>query len=177
MKPTIWITTIILSLLVSGQTIAQNHDEHKEHNGDHHHDFHKHHIALFNGATTNFDHDATDYTVGIDYEFRFCQKFGAGIVGEYVATDSGEWIFGVPVFYHPCGGLKLFAAPLAVFAEEHHDNGHNTNHDSKKEASFSFRIGAAYDFHFGKFSVGPSIDYDMGDTKAFVYGLALGIGF
>src|SRR5690606_41942393 len=74
---------------------------------------------------------------------------------------------------HPFKGTKLIAAPLVVFSEEHHSEGH----EIKKESSFAFRIGAGYDFHVGKLSLGPTVDFDFGKTEALNYGLSIGFGF
>jgi len=133
----------------------------------------KHHIALFNGATTNFSHESTSYTIGLDYEYRISKLLGIGLLGEVILADSEEFLTGVAVCAHPFKGTKLIAAPLVVFSEEHHSEGH----EIKKESSFAFRIGAGYDFHVGKLSLGPTVDFDFGKTEALNYGLSIGFGF
>ncbi|SHF44331.1 hypothetical protein SAMN05444483_101126 [Salegentibacter echinorum] len=163
--------TIIFTLIFTffSQTIifAQTNDaENNSHT-------HKHHIALFNGATTNFSHESTSYTIGLDYEYRISKLFGLGLLGEYIAAESGEFLAGVPFFVHPYKGLKFVAAPMAVFLEEHTSGEHKV----EKETEFAFRFGTGYDFHFKGFSIGPDINFDFGKTEALNYGLSIGFGF
>jgi hypothetical protein len=149
------------------------------HNNDtHSHHPHKHHLALFNGATTNLDHEPTAYALGVDYEYRFSKLVGATLLGEYVAADSEEILAGAGLLFHPYKGLKLITAPMLLFAEEHPEGGHET-HEVKtdKEAEFAFRFSAAYDFYIGNLSLGPVINYDLGKTNSISYGVAVGIGF
>ena len=164
------IILVVVCLFFSSTTIYSQHND--EHNKTESHDhFSKHHIALFNGATTNFSHKSTAYTVGLDYEFRFSRLVGCGISGEYIASESGEILAGIGVFLHPYKGTKLIAGPFLILAEE----AHSEDHESKKEASISFRIGVGYDFHFKMLSVGPIVNFDVGNTEAINYGLAIGI--
>lgn len=183
----------LVSLFVTISLNAQHHesDDHsdKKHNSKEHHDdhgehnAHKNHIALFNGATTNFDHSATDYTIGIDYEFRISDLLGVGLGAEYILTDDGEIVVGLPVFIHPVKGLKLCVAAIGVNAASHSDDSGGETHkaagtdSSKKEWHYGARIGAAYDIHVGKVSVSPTVAYDITNTQAMVYGLAIGFGF
>lgn len=167
----------------------KKHDDHhsEEHHDDHHgeHHAHKNHLAIFNGATTNFDHSATDYTIGLDYEYRFSNLIGAGFGAEYILTDDGELVLGIPVFIHPAKGFKLIVAPIGVNAVSHdnHEDDTGGTHkagstsSSEKEWHFGVRIGAAYDIHVGKLSLSPTVAYDITNTQALVYGLAIGIGF
>lgn len=69
-------------------------------------------------------------------------------------------------------GLSFLQHPSSFFAGEHHEIGHEAN----KERNFAYRIGAGYDFHFGKLSVGPSINLDLGKTESLNYGISVGDG-
>lgn len=167
----------MILLLVAGmslKTFAQHeengHDTKAEHTSGAHddHAHHKHHLSIFNGATTNFTHhNSTDYTIGLEYEYRFSKLFGAGLLGEYIATESGEIIYGAMLIIHPTKGLKIGLDPLLARVDDH---GHTATH-------FLFRINGTYDFHLGNYTIGPSLSYDIGETKALVYGISLGIGF
>lgn len=174
---TIYLMSIVLCFILSNTLIyAQHHDEHtKQESHDHHS---KHHVAVFNGGTTIFSHEITAYTIGVDYEYRISKLVGMGFLGEIIMTESNEIVTGISVFAHPIKGLKFVAAPLIVYSKPHQTDEHHVDaHDIKRESHLFFRIGAGYDFHFGKFSVGPSINYDIGKVKAINYGLSVGVGF
>ena len=164
-------------LFVFGSLSAQEHSAHHETDAHSHHP-HKHHVAIFNGATSNLTHNNTAYTVGFDYEYRFSKLVGATVIGEYISTSSSEIIAGAGLLFHPYKAFKFVGAPLAIFAEEHNE-GHQPAHheDGKKEASFAFRFSAGYDFYAGNISIGPVVNYDLGKTDAISYGVAVGIGF
>ncbi|MBJ7881998.1 hypothetical protein [Gelidibacter salicanalis] len=157
--------------LVSPFSYAQQIDEQKRTKSQTHTG--KHHLAIFNGATTNFTHQSTSYTLGLDYEYRVSKLIGLGVLGELILAESEEILAGVAAFVHPYKGLKFITAPLVAFAEEHTATGH----EAKKEASFLFRIGVGYDFHIWKLSYGPAVNFDFGKTEAVNYGLAIGYGF
>lgn len=174
---TLLVVLFSVSFIIS---YAQHHEDASHSEGTHHeegahegHEFHKNHVALFNGATTNLTHNLTSYSIGLDYEYRFSKMIGAGVLGEFVASESPEMLVGISVFTHPYKGAILFVAPMALFASE--EEGAAEAEDS--ELPLAIRIGAGYDFHFGKLSVGPSVSYDMGNTSALAYGLAIGFGF
>ena len=165
---------------------AQEHDEH--HDADHAdshsgHHVYRHHAALFLGATTNFKHETTMFTVGLDYEFRLSfahDMFGIGFGAEYLTGEHGqEIIFGVPIFFHPIAGLKFNVAPLFAIVETlGHDEGHGHVTEPSWDNYFGFRAGIAYDFHLGRFSISPTLNTDFVDgTVSLVYGIGLGVGF
>ncbi len=167
------ITTAVL-LLVCCNLYAQAHNDHDTHHS-------KHHIALFDGVTTNFGHSTTGYSLGLDYEYLISERVGAGLIGEYVFAGEGELVLGVPVFFHPTSGLKLGAAPIGIYVEKHHDYEHNESHQTttsevEKEWNIGARFNMAYSLHFGKISAGPSVSVDVTNTTALVYGLAVGVG-
>ena len=169
----IFLCSLCLCSFSYSQEHEENHKVHDEQEQDH---YHKHHLALFNGATTNFTHSSTDYSLGIDYEFRLTKTFGLGLLGEYVFTDNGEYIIGVPLFLHFAKSLKITGAPLLIYKEEHIDD-HTHHSEAEMKTIFAFRVGVSYGFHIGKFSVAPAINFDTGEYNALVYGLNIGIGF
>lgn len=162
------INTLMIVFLTLG-LCAQHEDHgshgHSKHNDGHHEDGHhsKWHVAVFNGATTNFDHSSTDYTFGIDAEYRFSDLLGAGLGLESIFALHQETVIAVPFFIHPYKGAKIILAPIAVGVSS--------------KWHYGARFGAGYDFHVGKLSVGPTIAFDWTDTKALVYGLSVGMGF
>jgi hypothetical protein len=131
---------------------------------------HSNHLALFTGATTNFEHDSTDFTIGVDYEYRVSDMFGIGLFGEIVYAGHRETIVGVPFFFHMDDApLKIVLAPGVIMAEDHHHH---------KYEKFLFRAGLGYDIHMGAYSITPTLNADLVDGDvSLVYGLAFGIGF
>jgi len=179
MKYPIGIMAAISFCLSFTQLSAQEHGtELYEIAGSHSHHPHKHHVALFNGATTNLSHETTAYTIGLDYEYRFSKIVGLTILGEYIAATSEEIIAGAGLLFHPYKGLKLVTAPMLMFAESHNiTHNYSEMEEQKKEASFAFRFSTAYDFYVGKLSIGPVINFDLGETNSISYGVAVGMGF
>jgi len=171
MKSNVYISITMCIVLVLGniQLYAQ-HNETGEHGSGSHH---KNHLAIFNGVTTNLEHESSAYTMGIDYEFRFSSYIGLGILGESIFAEQNELIAGIPIFFHPCNNAKIITAPMLLFAEEIIEGSTET----EMVSSFSLRIGAGYDFHIWKLSVGPSINFDFGEANAINYGLSIGFGF
>ncbi|MGM0531014.1 MAG: hypothetical protein ACQER7_06650 [Bacteroidota bacterium] len=174
MKQKIKILIVVFFCFISSYTHAQ-HAKEEHGNETEHSQFHTHHIALFNGVASNFTHHSTHYSLGIDYEYRFSQFIGTGLIGEYVAVEKGEFLGGIPVFIHFTKGLKLTFAPLLINNEEHTGDNHHT--ETNRVTNFAFRMGAGYSFHLGKVSLGPSVNFDMGDSNSLIYGLSVGIGF
>lgn len=154
--------------------------EHEGAEGHEEEHFHKHHLALFVGATEAEEHHSEghhgegdssgarspDFTLGIDYERRFSKIFGFGGMGDWVVEGKREWLVGPIAFLHPFGGAKLYAAPCYQHVREGDEN------------SFVFRVGASWDFEVGKYSIGPNVIYDFGETDDFlVVGVGFGMGF
>ncbi|MCK4922553.1 MAG: hypothetical protein KAS71_15980 [Bacteroidales bacterium] len=176
------ITFFALFCFVFSNTVfSQHEEEHHAVSDDHHEDSHsgghahKNHMAVFTGATNNITHHSTGFTIGIDYEYRISNLIGLGLGGEYISIGSGEILGSIPIFIHPMNNMKIVTAPLVIFAEEHHDDEHHES--TGKEASFAFRIGGGYDFHLGKVVFGPTVNFDIGSSKALVFGLSIGFGF
>ncbi len=175
LKPIILSTFV--AILFSGSTsiYAQHHEENADKSSPTH--FSKHHIAIYNGLTTSITNELTGYTLGLDYEYRISQLLGVGVFGEYIFVESKEIVAGISVFVHPYKGLKIFAAPIIGFSEEEHEEDGGEGHVTEKETNIYFRTGLGYDFHIGKLSVGPSVNFDFGETKVIGYGLSIGFGF
>lgn len=167
------ITMVILFFY--GNLFAQHHEDEESHHSNHH-------VAIFNGAVTNFDHETTGYAVGFDYEYYFSDLLAAGLIGEYVFSGEGELLLGIPLFIHPNNNIKFGIAPIWINAEVHHSDHHDSSHgdtygDVDKEWNMGVRFNLAYNFHIGHVSTGPSVSLDVTNTTAVVYGFAFGIGF
>ncbi|SRR6056297_167561 len=158
--------------LVSIQLFAQ-HEVHVENDS---HAFHKSHIALFGGATSNFSHNSTHLSAGLDYEYRWNKSFGTGLIVEYVNVEGGEFIGGFPLFVHVGKGFKITLSPIFINKEHHPEE--TTHHgEAERITTFAFRTGVGYTFHLGTISLEPALFFDAGESNALVYGLTLGKGF
>jgi len=146
---------------------GESHEEAIEEHGEH---LHKNHLALFIGATEAEEHHGEkgdpDFTLGVDYERRLSPLFGVGGMVDWVVEGRREFLLGPIGFLHPYKGLKLFAAPCYQRIRE------------GEEDNFVFRVGAAWDFEIGKYSLAPNVIYDFaGEHNFLVLGVTIGKGF
>jgi len=125
----------------------------------------EHHFpGLFIGAT-NFDGE-TEFTYGIEYEYKFSKQWGAGIV--YEKTNDAHHGDGVTVklasiYLHPWKDLRLGAG----FGEEKVGGHHPHTEDLT-------RISASYDFHLSGVGIAPTLAFDFIDGEtATVFGVAI----
>ena len=168
---------ITLVIMYNFQLFAGNKDAEIESHGHH-----NHHAASFIGFTSNPDAGHTDFTFGLDYEYRLPflhQQFGVGAVAEIVFAEHKETIVAASLYYHPFGDLKFNLSAGYVFTDvEHVDPDHHDSHITETEKHFLTRIGTAYDFHVSGFSFGPAFNLDFieGHT-VMVFGVSFGKGF
>ncbi len=129
------------------------------------HDSDLNRVGLFIGATTKTNGD-TEFAIGLEYERRFTDLLGAGLVVEW-EPDFEERVLAAPaLFVHPVGELLITVAPGAQFEE-------NGTH-------FVFRLGAAWEFELGHgLALAPTLNYDFveGAHDAISYGLVLNFAF
>jgi hypothetical protein len=128
----------------------------------------EHEIAVFMGDTRANAMSAL--TLGAGYEYRWNDTAGIGLLFEYVQGDrhAREYIFGLPFYAHPYGGLRLCFAPLYVSEKE----------DEETVARGALRVGVAYAIKAGDFNFTPQFNVDfIGDTAYTVYGLGFGFRF
>ena len=176
------IICIAISLFSTNAISQHTEEEHSDHPSEKSHHFHKHHMSLFGGMTTNFTQNDNFLTVGLDYEYRLPfahNKFGVGLGAEYDSGDTKEMLFELLLIYHPVGGLKFVTGPMFAIVEEHVEGNHGTHEEGETttENEFGFRIGCAYDFHVNKFTISPTVNLDfISQTTAMVYGIAFGFG-
>jgi len=133
---------------------------------DHHdegHAYPAHVVGAFLGAT---DTDGSDFTFGVEYEYRFSKMFGVGVVAEHTPAahhDDGITVGLAALHFHPAGGLRLTGGIGKEWVGG--DHSHSTT---------LYRLGAAYDFELGKFAVAPTVNVDFVDGhEAVVYGLVI----
>ena len=134
-------------------------EEHAEHRESH---YHRHHVGLMLGNTHEEGED--EFTIGLDYEYRFSQYFGIGLIGEYVGEDAREGVGMGLLFIHPYKGFRFLAgAGVKPKAEE---------------TKFIWRLGIGYRFPIGNWTIAPEFNVDFTEGRVVeVYGVSFGYGF
>ncbi len=132
----------------------------------------KHHFpGIFIGATTT--DSETEFSYGLEYEYKFSKLWGAGFVFE--TTDDAHHGAGVDVtlaaiYLHPWKELRIGAG----FGQE--KVGSYTDHDHHYHKGYEedvIRASLSYDFHVGGFGVAPTIAVDFIDGEtATIIGIA-----
>ena len=125
-----------------------------------------HHLPGVFLGFTNADSE-TEFTYGVEYEYKFNKNWGAGVIFE--TTPDGHSGDGVDVrlaqvFYHPTKVIRLGAG----FGEEKIKG-------KKPKKKDIYRLSASYDFHVGNFGIAPTlaVDFIEGGSEAFVFGVAI----
>lgn len=157
-----WNVILTVTVLIISPAISIAAAEHGHHEGT---DSHRHRIELFLGNT--HDQGEDEFTGGLTYEYRVKKLIGIGALWESVAGDHREWILGVPLFIHPYKGWRFVVAP-------------GVQHDRRdRGAELLIRVGAAYEFEFGRWTITPTFnaDYVNNIGQVYVYGFAFGWGF
>ncbi len=155
--------------------------------GEHTHGGRPHHrneLALLLGATDESGHDA-ELTLGLEYSRAVADRWAVGGLVDYAGGELRNLVVGVPVFWRPGGGWKLFAAP-GVEIHQGRDgeslvsvrSGEPGGAD-EDETHFLVRFGAAYVFHLGeRYGVEPSVAIDLVDGEdVWVAGLNWTVGW
>ena len=125
----------------------------------------KHHFpGVFLGATT-IDSE-TDFSWGLEYEYKFADKWGAGVV--YEETDDAHDNAGVEVklaslYFHPINHLRL-----GLGAGEEKVKGHHGHEEDL------VRISASWEIPVSSFEIAPTLAYDFVDgNTSVVTGIAI----
>lgn len=124
----------------------------------------KHIPGIFIG-TTHFDSES-EFTFGVEYEYKITQEWGAGVVYERTNDahhGDGTAVALASVYYHPTKNIRFGVG----YGEERIGGVHPHNEDL-------YRISSAYDFHVGDFGIAPTIGIDfIDDEEAIVVGFAI----
>lgn len=89
-----------------------------------------------------------------------------GLGAEYLFSDEEHYAAMLSLAVYPWRGLVLSVSPGVQWAE----------HEGDVEAEYSTHIEAAYVFPFGKYDIGPVIDYSWtNDEEHYMIGLHFGI--
>ena len=155
----LFVLSVAVFVLTMPLQVLADEEEHGEHKESH---YHRNHIGLFLGNTHEEGED--DLTIGLDYEYRFSQYMGIGLVIEYVGEPDREGVGLVPLFVHPYKGFRFIAAPGVK--------------PKKEEEKFIWRLGIAYRFPIGNWTIAPEFNLDFTEGKTVeVYGVSIGYGF
>jgi hypothetical protein len=136
----------------------------------------KHIPGVFVGYT-NFDGE-TEFSYGIEYEYKFSKLWGAGIV--YEKTDDAHHGAGVDValaavYLHPWKELRVglgYGKETVGSYTDNSDVDHPHYHSSHKEDLV--RTSISYDFHVGDFGIAPTLAVDFIDGEtATIFGVAI----
>jgi hypothetical protein len=155
-RPILLIAVFVFTMPLQALAAEEEHGEHKESH------YHRNHVGLFLGST--HEEGEYEFTIGLDYEYRFSQYVGIGLLIEYVGEDAREGVGMVPLFIHPYKGLRFVAAP-----------GIKPKKDDEK---FIWRLGVAYRFPIGNWTIAPEFNLDFTEGKTVeVFGVSFGYGF
>ncbi|MEP7195730.1 MAG: hypothetical protein ABI851_04375 [Saprospiraceae bacterium] len=168
-----YVSLHFLSSILFSLSFAQ--ERHSLEQEDNHQGHHSNHLALFAGATSNLSHNHNSFTLGLEYEYSIIKQFGIGIFAENLFGEEEEFVFGLPLVWHPIGGLKIIGAPLLEVGRIE-----DIDHPGSKvwHKEWGVRIGSAYDFHIGHIVFGPSCQLDfIHDNSTLVYGMVVGTAF
>lgn len=127
------------------------------------------------GVFIGFTHanSETEFSYGIEYEYKFSKLWGAGLV--YEKTDDAHHGAGVDVtlaavYLHPWKELRVGLGFGKEKVGSYMDHDHHF-HSSHKEDLV--RTSVSYDFHVGDFGVAPTLAFDfVGSQTATIFGVA-----
>lgn len=162
-----WLKIVVLIFImftysfdVSALPVSSHNKAHK----------HNNHLALLVGNTSQKKYSSNKLTFGMDYTYFFqnSEHWGISAFGEMILGQQTEWLLGLPVVYK-LNNFWLRSGPGIELAK---DQG------NKIDYYFLLRFGGGYDFHFKKFTLTPTIDFDgIRKHPALVIGFNIGYGF
>lgn len=153
-------TIVALSALLFGHSAVGEETGRSDHHAVAHHD---QSVGVFVGVTGE-DRRERAGTLGVEYERRFGDHWGAGGAVEY-AFGSLDFAVAVASLAYHYKRLGVFAGPGIEWSQE-------------SDAEGLFRAGIFYEFEYGDIIVSPkfAIDFIDGET-VLVGGIAVGMGF
>jgi hypothetical protein len=142
---------------------------------------HPNHLSVIAGVTD--DEEATAFTLGLDYEYRVSELLGLGAVVEHAFEDIDATTLLVVADIHIWRGLAIQTGPGVEFADGKEEETAEEARAREEEAArdedfFIYRLGALYEFEFGRTTLSPQLHYDFSSgPDAVVACLALGYSF
>ncbi|MHC4957017.1 MAG: hypothetical protein ACYTGN_01480 [Planctomycetota bacterium] len=125
-----------------------------------------HFVNLFLGVVAN-RRDQNGETIGIDYEYRISQKFGAGAFIDWSLGTARFAVLGVAAYWHPLDRFSLLTGPGVEVPVESGVEGHE---------NMLWRTGGFYEFVAGEITIAPALFFDFveGGEWTVVAGLNFG---
>jgi len=159
-KHSITIASVISALVMSSSLVMASEDDHGS--GDHSAQS-KHIAGLFAGATKAAGNEV-DGTIGIEYEYKFSNHYGLGVVYEKSSDahhGDGVSVYAASVYWHPHTNWRLGLGA-----------GEEKVHGSHGYIQSLVRASISYDFHVGGFGIAPTFNLDRVDGNNIeVYGI------
>ena len=135
----------------------------------------KHIPGVFVGYTDA--NNETEFSYGLEYEYKFSNLWGAGVV--YEKTDDAHHGAGVDValaavYLHPWKELRVgLGYGQETVGSYDTDDGHGHVHHHESHDEDLVRTSISYDFHVGDFGIAPTLAFDfVNGQTATVFGLA-----
>mgnify|MGYP000555958411 CR=1 FL=1 len=124
-----------------------------------------HRLSIGAGVVQLGDSSHTYFALSGEYEYRLDPMLGLGTFVNYVFSDPGVTLIGLPeVFFHPLSnGWYINAAPIAQFA-----SGYSTH--------FGVRLGTRIPIELGALSIIPQVAVDfINGGRNLIFGLGISI--
>jgi hypothetical protein len=150
----------VIALSAEVDEAAERHayDEHFKRAAGHHF------VNMFLGVVAN-RREENGETVGIDYEYRVTQDFGAGAFLDWSLGTLRTGIIGPAFYWHPVDRLSILTGPGLEIPTEAH-----------KDTKLLWRAGGFYEFVAGEITIAPAlfVDFVEGGEWTFIIGLNFG---
>ena len=124
-----------------------------------------HHLSVIVGGTYVDAADVTEFTLGIDYEYRLTPLLGLGFVAEHAFGEIDATTLLAVADIHLVKGLAVQIGPgIEITPDEEFAIG---------------RLGLLYEFEIGHdYTLSPQLHFDLSSGEdAVVFGLAFGRAF
>ena len=156
MKNKMLITASLFATLATSTAFASNNESPK------------HIPGVFVGYTTA--DSETEFSYGIEYEYKFSKLWGAGVV--YEKTDDAHHGAGIDialaaVYIHPWKELRVGLGFGKETVGSYTDHDHHYHKSHKEDV---VRTSLSYDFHVGDFGIAPTlaVDFIDGETATII---------
>jgi len=170
---------------------AQEHAEPHGANEDNPHEHHKNGLGLFLGNTNERvdGGEVTEqgFTYGIEYTRRITPRFSLGGVLERAGGEIRGTLLIAQAYYRLVGGLFVMGGPGVEFRDAHSEepaqhgglSANSENPTPERDTTvFLARVGAMYEFEFGRWLLAPTIAIDfVGRDEALVLGASVSYVF
>ena len=160
-----WTVVALVMLLQSGSVFAAGEEVHAS--GDHAIPHHWVAASIGYAIERKREKDQEAGVVGLEYGYRFAERWGIGAVIESVSSDTArDDAVAIPISFHPYAGWRLFLGPGVEFAE--------------KGNEWMIRAGVGYEFELrDRWTLAPEFAYDIIESgkRTYILGLALGRSF